>query len=134
MPKFNRLVVAAVAAALLAAAPAGAHAAAPKTPPWERALRAQSEALNRAYPLGRYAIPAAAGAKRTPDWLRALEIRSAAENKRAGLGRYAAAAPASDAFSWRDAGLGAAFTAALCLLLVAVAVVARGRTQLSRPS
>jgi len=134
MPKFNRLVVAAVAATLVAAVPAGAHRAAPRTPAWERALRAESQALNREYHLGRYAIPAAAGATRTPDWLRALELRSAAMNKQEGLGRYAVALRASDPFSWRDAGVGAGFSAALCLLLAAGAVVLRGRMQLSRPS
>jgi hypothetical protein len=114
--------------------PALARAAASTTPPWLQALHAESDALNRHYRLGRYAVPTTAGTPGPPAWLRALEIRSAAMNKRAGLGRYAPAARTPSRFSWHDAALGAAFAAALCLMLAALVPLARNRVRPDRLS
>lgn len=102
-------------------------------PAWEQALMARSDALNKRDHLGRYAIPASVRSTRTPAWLRALERRSDALNRAYRLGRYAPAATSTRVgFDWRDAGIGAAFATAVCVMLASLAVVARGRIRLQR--
>ncbi|HEU5363176.1 MAG TPA: hypothetical protein VFU56_07515 [Gaiellaceae bacterium] len=101
-------------------------------PAWERALVARSDALNRHYHLGGYAVPRTLTARTTPAWLNALEVRSRALDERYGLGRTAAAGPAAGGFDWGDAAIGAAVAAAACALLVCAAALLRGRIALRR--
>ncbi|HEY0414833.1 MAG TPA: hypothetical protein VGC78_00485 [Gaiellaceae bacterium] len=109
-----------LALAVLAAAPAaGARPAA-----WQQALHARSVALDERYGLGRFAVPASAAVATTPAWLRALEVRGRAMNARYHLGAFEVRAP-STPFRWRDAAIGAAFTAALVLLAAAALLIAR---------
>jgi hypothetical protein len=135
MLSLNRGAITALVAAAAVTIPAAASSATTtSTPAWLRALTARSVALDREYHLGRFAIPPAAGSTRTPAWLRALEVRSDAMNRRAGLGRYAAPVPTSAGFSWHDAGIGAAFSAAVCLMLGGIAFLTRERLHAGRLS
>jgi len=125
--------LATVVASILVAAVVLAETAqaAPATPQWKRALAARSTALDRQYSLGRFAIPASAGTSTPPAWLRALDSRGQAMNARYHLGVDRVAA---SGFDWRAAGIGAAFSAALLLLLASVAYAGRGRVRLARTS
>jgi hypothetical protein len=127
--------VATVVASILVAAVVLAETAqaAPATPQWKRALAARSTALDRQYSLGRFAIPASAGTSTPPAWLRALDSRGQAMNARYHLGVDRVAVSGSG-FDWRAAGIGAAFSAALLLLLASVAYAGRGRVRLARTS
>jgi hypothetical protein len=124
----------AIALVLLAVAGATAPAVGAGTvPAWKQALIARGEALNQRDHLGRYAIPSAVTSTGTPAWLLALERRSDALNRAYHLGRYAPAATSSPGgFDWRDAGIGAGFATALCVMLASLAFAARGRLRLQR--
>jgi hypothetical protein len=102
-------------------------AAADSQAAWQRALAVRSDALNRQYHLGQYAVPRALTAPTTPAWLAALEARSRALNARYGLGPPSAT-PAADGFHWGDAGIGA-----VCAAAVSVLIAGRTRIGLRRP-
>ena len=90
------IATAAVAVALAApggAAPldhhsARARAAGTAIPTWQLGLERRSEALNRRYGLGQFALSASIA---EPSWQRALFLRSDALNRMYGLGAYAKA-------------------------------------------
>jgi hypothetical protein len=105
------------------------------SPQWQRALHARSAALDQQYRLGRFAIPASATTTTTPDWLLALEMRSRALNARYRSGTFAVQTP-PNGFHWQEASIGAGVTAALGLLIAAVALAAarRTRTRAARPA
>lgn len=111
-----------VAAAVVGLAFAGGAAAQPATS-WQQALHTHSVALDHRYHLGRFAVPASAGKNTAPAWLRALELRGNAANAQYQLGSFAPHLLAQRSsrlyFHWRDAAIGAAFTAVLMLLLAA---------------
>jgi hypothetical protein len=113
--------------------------AAGATPQWKRALAVRSNALDRQYGLGRFAVPASAGTSTPPAWMRALESRGQAMNAKYHLGadRVAVSSALSNVnggFDWRDAGIGAAFSAAVLLLLGSIAYASRARVRLARMS
>jgi hypothetical protein len=120
-----------VAMVLAVAVPAAQ--ASPSTAAWQRALTARSADLNRTYHLGRFSVPASPATLTTPTWLHALETRGDALNQRYSLGRYAVPTGRDVGFSWKDAGIGAAFSAALCLALLSLSFATRGRLRLTRP-
>lgn len=113
-------ILVAIAAIVPLAAPAS------QEPAWQRALAIRSNALNRTYHLGGYAVPRALTARTTPAWYRALELRSKALNERFGLGRFETASTGEE-FDWTAAGIGAAVATGVCILLAAGAVTARAR-------
>jgi hypothetical protein len=84
----------------------------------QQALQFRSEALNREYHLGSYAMPGSAGATR------ALELRGNALNQRYHLGDYAVIRPVSG-FDWSDAGIGAASMLGLIAAAGGLFVVSR---------
>jgi hypothetical protein len=124
MDMHARLVLTALLCAIALSSAATAVAA---QPAWERALMIRSDALNRHYHLGGYAVPRTLTARTTPAWLNALEARSRALNERYGLGQRAPARAAAGGFAWRDAAIGAAVAAAACAFLACAAVLLRGR-------
>jgi hypothetical protein len=134
-----RRVTTLVAGILVATVVVVATAEAAATPQWKRALALRSNALDRQYSLGRFAVPASAGTTTPPAWLRALESRGQAMNAKYHLGadRVAVSSALSNingGFDWRDAGIGAAFSAAVLLLLGSIAYASRGRVRLARTS
>jgi hypothetical protein len=64
------------------------RAASTTIPAWQLGLELRSEALNRRYELGQFAL-SASSADSQPDWQRALFLRSDALNRMYGLGAYA---------------------------------------------
>jgi hypothetical protein len=88
---------------------------------WQRALAIRSDALNKKYHLGKYAVPRALTARTTSTWYRALELRSRALNDRYGLGDSAPTATGR-AFDWSAAAIGAAVATGICVLLAAAAM------------
>lgn len=109
--------------------------AAGATPQWKRALAVRSNALDRQYSLGRFAVPGSAGTATPPAWMRALESRGQAMNAKYHLGAdRVTVSSVNGGFDWRDAGIGAAFSAAVLLLLGAIAYASRGRVRLARTS
>jgi hypothetical protein len=111
-----RITVLGLLTAIALAAPT-ASAASP-LPEWQRALAVRSEALNRTYHLGEFAVPRALTANTSSEWYRALEIRSRAMNERYRLGTFAPSSTANT-FDWSAAGIGAAVSAAACIVLAA---------------
>jgi hypothetical protein len=85
----------------------------------QTALIVRSEALDRAYGLDSSSTGGTAAQA-----VHALEVRSDALNQRYQLGRYAVIS-VSNGFDWTDAGIGAAATLGLGLVLGGVAIVAR---------
>jgi hypothetical protein len=65
-------------------------AKADSTPAWRHALVVRSSGLDRAYHLGRFAVPASVGSTAQPAWLKALAMRGRAMNQRYHLGTYSA--------------------------------------------
>jgi hypothetical protein len=113
-----------ILAAIALIVPVAAHAT--QQPAWQRALATRSDALDRKYHLGRYAVPRAVTARTSPAWYRALELRSEALNERYGLRGFAAGST-GEAFDWTAAGIGAALATGVCVLLAAAALTARAR-------
>jgi hypothetical protein len=104
-------------------------------PQWKRALAVRSNALDRQYSLGRFAVPASAGTSTPPAWMRALESRGQAMNAKYHLGAArVAVSSVNGGFDWRDAGIGAVFSAAVLLLLGSIAYASRGRIRIARMS
>jgi hypothetical protein len=67
--------------------------------------------------------------------MRALESRGQAMNAKYHLGAdRVTVSSVNGGFDWRDAGIGAAFSAAVLLLLGAIAYASRGRVRLARTS
>jgi hypothetical protein len=113
-----------VAIAVITASPA--VAATGPAPQWQRALAIRSDALDRHYHLGRYAIPKGLTTPMSKAALRALEVRSDALDQRYHLGRYSLpAVRQSSGFGWGTALLAAAGAAALCALAAAFAFRSR---------
>jgi hypothetical protein len=69
---------------------AGARAAGTTIPAWQFGLQLRSEALNRRYELGQFAL-SASSADTKLSWQRALFLHSDALNRMYGLGAYAKA-------------------------------------------
>jgi hypothetical protein len=105
--------------ALVVAAVAVPTAQAGATPGWRQALAVRSEALNREYRLGRFAVPATAATNAKPAWLKALEARGRAMNQRYSLGAYSTPRKGIDVKTY------AAVAALLAALTVAVALARR---------
>jgi hypothetical protein len=130
-----RRVTTLVAGILVATVVVVATAEAAATPQWKRALALRSNALDRQYSLGRFAVPASAGTTTPPAWLRALESRGQAMNAKYHLGAdRVAVSSVNGGFDWGDAGIGAAFSAGVLLLLGSIAYASRGRVRLARTS
>jgi hypothetical protein len=130
-----RRVTTLVAGILVAAVVVVATAQAAATPQWKWALALRSNALDRQYSLGRFAVPASAGTTTPPAWLRALESRGQAMNAKYHLGAdRVAVSSVNGGFDWGDAGIGAAFSAGVLLLLGSIAYASRGRVRLARTS
>jgi hypothetical protein len=97
------------------------------TPTWRHALAARSEALNRDYHLGRFAVPAAAATNAQPAWLKALEARGRAMNQRYSLGTYSGSRSRVDVKTYVAIGAG------IAALLAALAIVVTFTRRTSRP-
>jgi hypothetical protein len=102
-------------------------ASAGTTPTWRHALAARSEALNRDYHLGRFAVPAAAATNAQPAWLKALEARGRAMNQRYSLGTYSGSRSRVDVKTYVAIGAG------IAALLAALAIVVAFTRRTSRP-
>jgi hypothetical protein len=113
--------------AVVIAAVSVPSASAGATPTWRHALTVRSEALNRDYHLGRFAVPAAAATNRKPAWLKALEARGRAMNQRYSLGTYARSHNRVDVKTYIAIGAG------IAALLATLTIVVASARRMSRP-
>jgi len=123
MSKTRNTILLAVVIAVVGVPSASAGA----TPTWRHALAVRSEARNRDYHLGRFAVPAAAATNAKPAWLKALEARGRALNQRYSLGTYAGSRNGVDVKTYVAIGAG------IAALLAALAIVVAFTRRTSRP-
>jgi hypothetical protein len=123
MSKTRNTILLAVVIAVVGVPSASAGA----TPTWRHALAVRSEARNRDYHLGRFAVPAAAATTATPAWLKALAARGRAMNQRYSLGTYAGSRSRVDVKTYAAIGVG------IAALLAALTIAAAFARRTSRP-